>query len=528
VPESGTMWEEHDGSSDEDAAMMRQLQQEESDENGQDDQKAEVGLVVVDLVQPRKEGVETVTIQVVNMSDIKNQLKLPDGKAAVACQTPCACAVLICTEGDSVQARDAKLGRSSPALRLKAEVNLLMLQTVDSEHPAVRQAETAIRQLEEEGQMSLCVEWLDGEVCATCGPGLDCMCMCELVVKFRGQEVARVLGHEGGPLDVSFSVKSAAPGENFIASLRWSGGTSYLHIPTPPFCRVLLPINDVLAPPRIAHISGDSDDLRSHDETLAFEPLPSAEWLLRPLSAGWTRSQASKSAILRGFGIEIEATTFAPNPEASGCFTKSEQMGRMLELVLQRVGMGEGKSQRCMQAHEGEAGACVELVSGERGAEWGAEWEAESVTEQVKTREHERVGLGVGDELLGNGAHSQKTDNEQWERKVPESARAPDELLSCLLRRCRRWCVGVDSHVLPAAPAVAEHIVAQLEEIHKPRQVHAEHQRSCVQSNNRTTSRSRIIRMVFACFPAAYSAVCSCRSRLSFFRQIRFELALNS
>jgi hypothetical protein len=213
-----------------------------------------------------------------------------------------------------------------------------------------------------------------------------------LAVRHRGVEIAAVEGVFSEPLALRFDVSGAPPGEAFVAELAWGGGVAggdanlrTLHI-LPPLSAPLR-LAGLLTPPAPR------------------DALPDMRELLAPWDAqGGSESHRAPLACLpsRALGLELEVLTFAPNPEASGCFTKAEELRQLLERTARKAGGG------------GE----------------------------------DRSGGDVGD------------SNTDADGTCTCEASHASRLRS-LLARCQLWSHEVDDHVMFASPAIAARTVGQ-------------------------------------------------------------------
>lgn len=177
-----------------------------------------------------------------------------------------------------------------PSLRSSVPWGLQLLHEADATHPALNAARDALEALQSRSEMVVSVDW-DGVTLEQL-PGVV-----ELAVRRAGVQVAASEGRAGSPLSVSFSVRDAAPGEVFVAQLRWEGGSRHLHCLAP-----------LLAPLRLDGLTAVPTD----------GPPPGAGSLNEP------RLGAPPLAYLpdRGVGVELELITLAAET-GQGCFTKA-------------------------------------------------------------------------------------------------------------------------------------------------------------------------------------------------------------
>ena len=157
---------------------------------------------------------------------------------------------------------------------------------------------------------------------------------CKLVVRRGGREIASVSGGAPSTLSVTFDASAASPGETFVAELSWASGSRTLHV-LAPLCDPL-PLQGLLS-------------RRKAPPELTGAPLPSTAWLLAPWHA---RSVPTATIVAppslprlpdRAFGIEIEMLTWSPDPVASGCFSKMEELHAVIGALLQRAATAQEK-----------------------------------------------------------------------------------------------------------------------------------------------------------------------------------------
>ena len=195
-----------------------------------------------------------------------------------------------------------------PFLRCSVPWGLMLLREADAAHPALVANSSALEALRDRSELTVSVDW--GNLVAEQLPDIV-----HLIVSRAGVQVGAAQGGATAPLSVAFSVRDAAAGEVFVASLRWAGGSRHLHCHAP-----------LLAPIRL-------DGLSAAPKGRVCGP-PSGDALTRPCDG-----DAPPLACLpdRGVGVELELITIAPPPTADGsCPTKDEELAALYAEVRAR------------------------------------------------------------------------------------------------------------------------------------------------------------------------------------------------
>lgn len=216
-----------------------------------------------------------------------------------------------------------------PFLRCSVPWGLMLLREADAAHPALVANGAALEALRDRSELTVSVDW--GNLAAEQLPGVV-----HLVISRAGVQVGAAQGGATAPLSVTFSVRGAAAGEVFVASLRWAGGSRHLHCHAP-----------LLAPLRL-------DGLSAAPKGRVCGP-PSGDTLTRPCDGG-----APPLACLpeRGVGVELELITIAPAPTADGsCPTKGEELAALYADVRARHAF-EQQQQRGGGGGGGGGGGC--------------------------------------------------------------------------------------------------------------------------------------------------------------------------
>ena len=197
-----------------------------------------------------------------------------------------------------------------PSLFCSVPWGLMLLRAANPEHTAVNSANEALAALDSRAELAVEVDWGALE-------GSDFQGRVQLMVRCRGEIVAQAeVLDPPAPLRVTFSVAHSEPGEAFVASLSWSGGSRNLHCLAPLQADVRL------------------------DGLLAIPPSNAAVGCAMPPSADLLVAEDAMAQVLplayqpeRAVGIEMELLTVAPDPAVTGLFTKKEELLALIRAV---------------------------------------------------------------------------------------------------------------------------------------------------------------------------------------------------
>ena len=199
-----------------------------------------------------------------------------------------------------------------PSLFCSVPWGMMLLREADPEHPALSRASAALAALDSQGDLTVHVDWGGLTPDAMAGP-------VSFAVRRGGAVVATAEGvGPRMPLSVMFNVKTAAPGEIFVAILSWPGGTRHLHCMAP-----------LTAPVRLDGL------LVAPSATVSGAGLPTGAALLA--EDRLTTSLPLAYHPSRGLGIEMELITFAPEPALTGVFTKEAEVHLLLSCIALQV-----------------------------------------------------------------------------------------------------------------------------------------------------------------------------------------------